>query len=335
MKIAILSPIAWQTPPKHYGPWEQVASNLTEGLVKLGMDVTLFATGNSFTNGKLEAVIPIGYEEDKTVDGKVAECLHISYLMEKAGQFDLIHNHFDFLPLTYSQLIKTPMITTIHGFSSAKIIPVYKKYNRSTHYVSISDSDRNSELTYLATVYNGLKQDDFTFQPVPQDYLLFLGRIHPDKGTSEAIDIARKSNRKLVIAGIIQDQSYFEERIAPFLDENIQFIGPVGPSERDELLGNASALLHPIFFEEPFGLSVAEAMMCGTPVIAFKRGAMPELILDQQSGFLVNTVNEAVEAVSLLKNIDRGFCRTWAESNFSQEKMVHDYLDCYRKVLMY
>src|SRR5579862_2763932 len=152
MKVAILSPVAWRTPPRHYGPWEQVASNIAEGLVKKGEDVTLFATGDSITGGKLDAVCSKGYEEDKTKDVKVVECLHISNLMEKAGRFDIIHNNFDFLPLTYSRLIKTPVITTIHGFSSPKIIPVYQKYNETSHYVSISNSDRSPLLTYAATI---------------------------------------------------------------------------------------------------------------------------------------------------------------------------------------
>ena len=163
MRIAILSPIAWRTPPRHYGPWEQIASNIAEGLVKEGHDVTLFATADSITDGKLDAVVEQGYEEDKSQDAKVLECLHISNLMEKSGSFDLIHSNFDFLPLTYSGLIKTPFITTIHGFSSDRILPVYKKYNPSTYYVSISDSDRNPELDYIATVYNGLNIDDFDF----------------------------------------------------------------------------------------------------------------------------------------------------------------------------
>src|ERR1700749_1653669 len=150
MKIAILAPVAWRTPPRHYGPWEQVASNITEGLIKLGVEVTLFATGDSITAGKLDSICDKGYEEDRTQDAKVLECLHISNLMEKAGGFDIIHNNFDFLPLTYSGLIKTLVITTIHGFSSPKIIPVYKKDNNIGYYVSISNSDRSAELDYLA-----------------------------------------------------------------------------------------------------------------------------------------------------------------------------------------
>ncbi|MES2828169.1 MAG: glycosyltransferase family 4 protein [Bacteroidota bacterium] len=333
MKIAVLAPVAWRTPPRHYGPWEQMASNLTEGLVKKGIDVTLFATGDSITEGKLDAVIPAGYEEDRTQDAKVVECLHISNLMEKASGFDLIHNHYDFLPLSYSKLIKTPVITTIHGFSSEKILEVYRKYNDHTHYVSISNANRHPTLNYLATVYNGLQTEEFSFNETPKDYLLFFGRIHPDKGTAEAIQIALKSNRNLLIAGIIQDSGYFEQQVKPYLNENIIFLGSAGPEKRNELLRDASALLHPIGFEEPFGLSVAEAMLCGTPVIAFNKGSMPELIKDKITGFLVESVDEAVESVGNLSTIDRTACRDWATSSFSKEKMVEDYIALYHKIL--
>jgi len=333
MKIAVLSPVAWRTPPRHYGPWEQIASNIAEGMVKKGAEVTLFATGDSITTGKLDSVCAQGYEEDRTQDAKVLECLHISNLMEKAGDFDIIHNNFDFLPLTYSRLIKTPVITTIHGFSSQKIIPVYKKYNSIGHYVSISDSDRSPELDYLATVYNGLNVQDFDFVKQPQDYLLYFGRIHHDKGCAEAIQIAQKSKRKLLIAGIIQDENYYREKIEPYLNEQIQYIGHAGPEKRNELLGKAIALLHPINFNEPFGMSVAEAMLCGTPVIAFNKGSMSELIQPEKTGFLVNAVDEAVEAVSNLKNINRANCRDWAKSKFSSEKMVDDYFNLYKKIL--
>jgi len=328
-----LSPVAWRTPPRHYGPWEQVASNIAEGLIKLGVDVTLFATGDSITAGKLDAICSTGYEEDREQDAKVLECFHISNLMEKAAGFDIIHNNFDFLPLTYSGLIKTPVITTIHGFSSPKIIPVFKKYNAIGHYVSISNADRSPELNYLATVYNGLDTTDFIFNDTPEDYLLYLGRIHPDKGTAEAIEIAKKSKRKLLIAGIIQDENYFKEKIKPKLGPQITYIGPAGPEKRNTLLGNALALLHPINFNEPFGMSVAEAMLCGTPVIAFNRGAMPELIKHEQTGFLVTTVDEAIEAVNQLHSISRQACYHWAKEQFSMEKMAGDYYGLYKRIL--
>lgn len=333
MKVAVLAPVAWRTPPRHYGPWEQVASNITEGLIQKGIDVTLFATGDSITAGKLESICEIGYEENRDQDAKVLECLHVSNLMEKASQFDIIHNNFDFLPLTYSGLIKTPVITTIHGFSSPKIVPVYKRYNSTGHYVSISNADRSPELSYMATVYNGLNIKDFEFTEIPDDYLLYFGRIHPDKGTAEAIEIAKKSGRKLLIAGLVQDANYFKEKVEPQLNEQIEYLGNAEPEKRKSLLGKAIALLHPISFNEPFGMSVAETMLCGTPVIAYNKGAMPELIKHGKTGFLVNNIDEAVDAVDQLKNINRRDCHTWAAAQFSSGKMVDDYLRLYKQVL--
>lgn len=334
MRIAILSPVAWRTPPRHYGPWEQVASNVAEGLVEKGIEVTLFATLDSETKGSLDGVVPVGYEEDKDIDAKVAECMHISNLMEKANRFDLIHNHFDFLPLTYSGLAKTPMVTTIHGFSSPKIIPVYKKYNDTSSYVSISNSNRSPELKYVSTVYNGIDENLFSLNEKPEEYLLYFGRIHHDKGTWEAIQIAKNAKRKLIISGLIQDNAYFSEKVAPFLnDEDIVYVGNAGPDERDKLLGNALALLHPINFLEPFGLSVAESMFCGTPVIAFNKGAMPELIKNARTGFLVEDINEAVDSLTDVPGISRKYCREWAASKFSKKKMVADYINVYKKIL--
>jgi len=333
MKIAVLSPVAWRTPPRHYGPWEQVASNLTEGLAREGIDVTLFATGDSITQAKLEAVIEKGYEEDATQSAKVVECLHISNLMERAENFELIHNHFDFLPLTYSRLIFTPMVTTIHGFSSQNIIPVYKKYNSSTHYVSISYADRSAELKYIANIYHGIRTADFSFNASPDDYLLYFGRIHPDKGTFDAIEMAKRSKRRLLIAGIIQDKNYFKEKVEPHLNDEIVFLGPAGPEKRNVLLKNAFALLHPIHFHEPFGLSVAEAMLCGTPVIAYNKGSMPELIEDRKTGFLVKDLNEAVETLSQVNSINRAYCQQYATQKFSIERMVKDYIKVYEEIL--
>ena len=334
MKIAMLAPVAWRTPPRKYGPWEQVASNITEGMVKKGIDITLFATGDSLTKGKLKSICPAGYEEDKSLDPKVEECMHISFLMEQAHEYDIIHNNFDFLPLTYSRLIKTPMVTTIHGFSSPKIIPVYKRFNDINHYLSISYADRSKHLKYTANVYNGINSSHFTFKEKPGDYLLYFGRIHHDKGTREAIDIALKAKMKLIIAGFIQDEKYYNQHVKPFIDgTQIIYTGNAGPEERDELLGGAYALLHPINFKEPFGLSVAEGMFCGTPVIAFNKGSMQELIDDKKTGFLVNNVEEAADVIPLVKNIDRNYCYQWAQSKFSTEKMTEDYIKVYEKVL--
>lgn len=334
MKIAVLSPIAWRTPPRHYGPWEQMASNLTEGLVARGLDVTLFATADAVTNGRLASICPKGYEEDRELDAKVQECMHISYLMEQADDFDIIHNHFDFLPLTYSRLIRTPIVTTIHGFSSPRIVPVYARYNDICHYVSISHADRSPLLRYSANIYNGVLTADFPFTATPEDYLLYYGRIHPHKGTFDAIQIALATGHRLIIAGIIQDEGYYREKVAPFVDgQQILFAGAVGGAERSRLLGGAKALLHPIHFEEPFGLSVAEAMLCGTPVIAYPRGAMPELIRDGQTGFLANGLQAAINSVPHITHINRQVCHQHAKALFSQERMVDEYIRLYESIL--
>ncbi len=330
----MLAPVAWRTPPENYGPWELITSLLTEELVKSGLDVTLFATGNSITNAKLESLTALGYEENSASNAKVMECMHISNCIEKADEFDIIHNQFDFLPLTYSRLIKVPILTTIHGFSSPDILPVYKRYNSNTHYVSISYSNRHPSLDYIANVYHGidLKMYPYCLDP-SQDYLLFMGRIHPDKGVHEAIEIAQNSGLPLLIAGIIQDKDYFERMVKPYLNSSIEFIGRVGGKEKIDLLQNAVAFLHPISFEEPFGLSVVEAMACGTPVIAYKKGSMNEVIEDGKTGFLVEDVNSAVEAILNLPNIDRKYCSEFVEKNFSKERMATDYIKIYEKIL--
>ncbi|MBW1955076.1 MAG: glycosyltransferase family 4 protein [Deltaproteobacteria bacterium] len=333
MKIAMLSPIAWRTPPRHYGPWESVVSLLTEGLVDRGVDVTLFATGDSRTRGRLVSVCPKGYEEDPELLPKVWECLHISEVFERGDAFDLIHNHFDFLPLTYSAMTATPVLTTIHGFSSPKILPVYRKYNKKTFYTAISRADKHPDLDYIAVIHHGIDPTQFTFRPEPGAYLLFFGRIHPEKGTWECIEAARRTGMKLIIAGIIQDPDYFDRRVRPHLDDHrVVYAGHAGPEERDRLLGGAYALLHPIGFDEPFGLSVVESMACGTPVIAFARGSMPEIIEDGVTGFLVHGLDEMVHAVPKIQDLDRRRCRRRVEERFSVDRMVEDYIRVYEQI---
>ncbi len=334
LRIAVLAPISWRTPPWHYGPWEQFASLLTEGLVERGVDVTLFATGDSATAARLVSVIPHGYSDDSGADPKVVECLHIAEVFERAAEFDLIHNSFDFLPLTYSGLVSTPVVTTIHGFSSPRIIPVFKKYNARAGYVAISDADRHPGLDYLATIHHGIDTDAFTLQASAGEYLLFFGRIHPDKGAVEAIDVAARVGLPLVMAGIIQDREYFETSIAPRLDdERVRYVGSVGREERDVLLGGARALLHLVNFEEPFGFSVIEAMACGTPVIATRRGSMPELIDDMRTGVLVDNADEAVRAVGQVATLERTTIREEAIGRFGRARMVDAYLNVYERVL--
>lgn len=334
MKIAILSPVAWRTPPRHYGPWERFVSLLSEGLVQKGIDVTVFASGDSFTSGKLEWICSTPYEEDPSLDAKACEAFHIGHFFEQAHHFDLLHNNFDFLPLAFSRLVDRPMLTTIHGFSSPKILPVYEQYNNAGYYVSISNADRSPRLRYLDTVYHGIDLNEFSYQEKPGSYLLYFGRIHPDKGTAAAIAIAKKSKMPLKIAGIIQDQNYFQTEVLPLIDnEQIIYLGSAGPEERNRLLGEAYALLHPIYFAEPFGLSVVEAMACGTPVIAFDRGSMPEVIANGKTGFIVREIAEAVECMPDVSRLSRFECRKWVENHFSQDIMTEKYIDLYRQIL--
>ena len=330
----MLAPISWRVPPRHYGPWELVVSLLTEGLVERGVDVTLFATADSVTSARLDAVCPRPLMEDPTLDAKVWEALHLANAFEHAGALDLVHNHYDFLPLTYSRLISTPLVTTIHGFSSDRIRTVYRRYDDRVAYVSISDADRDPDLSYAATVYHGIDLSDFTFRDGPGRRLVFLGRIHPDKGVADAIAVAEAVGLPLVIAGIVHDREYFDREIAPHLDgEAVRYVGPIGPRDRDALLGSAVALLHLVEFPEPFGLSMIEAMACGTPVIARRRGSVPEVIDEGVTGFVVDDVAGAIAAVDRARSLDRRGVRTRAAERFSRDRMVDDYLRVYERVL--
>ena len=334
LRVAVLAPISWRVPPRGYGPWEQFASLLTEGLVERGVDVTLFASADSVTTARLIGTAPTGYSEDPALHAKAWEALHISEVFEHASEFDVIHNSFDFLPLTYSGLVGTPVVTTIHGFSSEQIVPVFEKYNRSGYYVAISDADRHERLDYVATIHHGIDLGEFELQRTPGDYLLFFGRVHPDKGVVEAIDVAERAGLPLTIAGIIQDRGYFEQFVEPRLDgERVSYVGPVGPDRRGSLLCGARALLHLVNFDEPFGFSVVEAMACGTPVIARRRGSMAEIVRHGENGFLVDTQEEAVAAVHALSSLDRAAVRTSVEGRFDVERMVDDYLALYRRVV--
>lgn len=328
----MLAPIAWRTPPRHYGPWELVASLLTEALVARGIDVTLFATQDSITAGKLDAVVPGGYEETPEVDAKVWEYAHLAHLFEQADRFDLIHNQADFPAHAFSRLVDTPMVTTIHGFSSERILPMYKPFEERVHYVAISDADRHPSLRYAATIHHGIHLDAFPFEPEGGEDLLFFGRMHPDKGAAEAIQVARATGRRLNLYGIIQEQGYFDREVAPFLDERIVYHGPVGGEARLRALGKAQVLLHLINFDEPFGLSVIEAMACGTPVIAIDRGSMPELITPG-TGVLVDSTGAAITALGQIEGIDRAACRARVAAHFSVETMADRYIELYRRIL--
>src|SRR5579884_743977 len=299
----MLAPISWRVPPRHYGPWEQFVSLLTEGLVARGVEVTLFATADSRTRARLVGTAPTGYSEDPSLDAKVWECLHVATCFEQADAFDLIHNNADFLPLAWSRLVDTPVLTTIHGFSSERIVPVYERYDDRVHYVAISAADRHPRLHYAAVVHDG-------------------------------IDLADRTGLRLLLAGIVQDRAYFEREVAPRLDgARVRFLGPVGPDRRAELLGGARALVHLVNFEEPFGFSVVEAMACGTPVIARPRGALPELVRAGENGFLVRSLEEAAAAVDAAARLDRAAVRASVERRFAAGRMVDDYLALYRAIV--
>jgi glycosyltransferase involved in cell wall biosynthesis len=331
-RVAVLSPIAWRTPPRQYGAWETVASNITEGLIARGWDVTLFASGDSITRAHLHAVVDKGYEEDSNVDPKVAEYLHISEAFEHAGEFDLIHSHYDFMALTYTRLIRTPVLTTIHGFSSPKIMPIYQKYHDG-YFVSVSDSDRAAGLNYLATVYNGIDLALYPLQGRGGEDLIFLGRIHPDKGVHLAIEVARQSGMRLIIAGIVQDEAYFQEQIKPQLDDqSIIYIGPVDVKGKNELFARARALLHLNTIPERFGLVLVEANAAGVPVIAMDLGSCREVINDGETGFLVNNVAEAARVLGRISEIDRRACRSRVQQRFSIDTMVEGYERVYSMI---
>jgi glycosyltransferase involved in cell wall biosynthesis len=333
VKFAMLAPVAWRTPPRDYGPWELVTSLLTEGLVARGIDVTLFATADSVTAATLDAVIPRGYQEDPSVDGRISEALHVGHAISRSAEFDLVHSHLDWLPLAVADAWRAPLVTTIHGFSGPKILPAY--VTAASHYVAISDADRSPSLHYEATIHHGIDLAAFEarLEPPADGRLVAFGRIHPDKGTADAIEIARRTGRRLVICGPIQDAEYFASSVEPALGPDIEYLGSVGPAERSRILGEAAVLLHPIAFAEPFGLSVVEAMACGTPVVAYRRGSMAEVIDDGVTGFAVDGLDAAVAAVGRAASLDRGMVRATAERRFGVERMVDEYLDLYQRIL--
>ena len=334
MKIAMLAPIAWRTPPRHYGPWELVTSMLTEALVARGVDVTLFATRDSVTSAKLDGVVPAPYSEDPAVDAKVWEFRHLAHLFGQADRFDLIHNQADFPAHAFAALVDTPIVTTIHGFSSDRILPMYEPFQDRVHYVAISAADRHSALRYAATIHHGIPLETFRFDAEGSDDLLFFGRIHPDKGAKEAIDAARRSGRALDLYGIVQDQGYYEREVAPALGApSIRYHGAIGGEARLRALGSARALLHLINFDEPFGLSVIEAMASGTPVIATRRGSMPELIDHGITGFLVDRPEEVVSAIERAGDLDRAAVRQAVADRFTIDHMADAYISLYRQIL--
>jgi glycosyltransferase involved in cell wall biosynthesis len=335
LRVGILAAISWPAPPPGYGPWEQVAFNIADGMRRRGLDVTLFAAGDSHFDGKLVSVVPVGLNEDPALNGDVFTALHIGECFRRAGEFDLIHNNLDWKPLTYALASETPpLLTTVHGFSSPQILAAYYAGAARSFYCSISNADRDPGLDYLATTYNGIDPAEFTFADKPGDYLCFLGRLHPEKGTHLAIEIARRAGVRLKIAAIPQDDAYLRELVAPQIDgDRVQFLGAVEREARNELLSGALGLVHMTTRPERFGLTTIEAMACGTPVLAARMGSLPEIVVDGVTGFLCDDVEDAAEKVPRLAGLDRRACRAHVEQKFSVERMIDRYLDAYAQAL--
>jgi glycosyltransferase involved in cell wall biosynthesis len=335
LKVAILGAISWPTPPPGYGPWEQVAYNIARGMVARGADVTLFATANSSSPGKLAAVVPVGLNEDPALNGEVCGELHVASCFARAGEFDLIHNNFDWKPLLYAlATAHPPLVTTVHGFSSPPILGAYYAGAARSFYCSISDADRDPGLSYLATTYNGIDPAEWTFRDTAGDYLLFFARFHPEKGAHLAIEVAKRAGVRLKLAGIPHDEAYFREQVAPHVDgDAVQFLGHVQGEARDELVGGALALVHMTTRPERFGLTLIEAMACGTPVLGARMGSIPEIVVDGVTGYLCDDVADAVAKVPRLASLSRSACRAHVESTFSVERMVDRYAAAYAEAL--
>lgn len=338
MRIAQVSPLWLEVPPQNYGGTEYIISLLTEELRKRGHEVSLFATANSQTEAKLIPIWPKGLFHDATLSNHMAVFgLLYKELLERQGEFDIIHDHCGAGTVLLSKFIEPPIVSTIHNPFKEETIMLYKKFP-NINYVTISDNHRRlgAGVNIVKTIYHGIPVGRYEFNPRPENYLLWLSNITPDKGLAKAIEIATMAGEKLIIAGPIfpANADYFEYRIKPLIDgKQIQFVGVANFEKKVELFKNAKALLFPIRRQEPFGLVVIEAMACGTPVIAFKEGSMPELIENRKTGFLVDSAEEAVKALKRIKTVSRKYCQEYIKRNFPLNKMVSRYERLYKKIL--
>jgi len=337
MRILQIAPLWISVPPQTYGGTELVVSLLTEELIKRGHEVTLLASGDSKTSAKLIPVWPRCLWGAHLSAPHAAFSLIYQKLFEIQEEFDIIHDHCEFYTAPYSQFLKRPLISTIHHPMYEEMIILFKKFPQ-INYVAISKHQRKSApgVNFIKTIYHGLPIEEYSFNPNPGDYLLWLSKLTPQKGPAEAIEVAKKSGEKLIIAGIIpkEYEDYFEYRLKPLIDgEQIQFVGPVNFEKKVELFKNAKAFLYPIKRPEPFGLVVIESMACGTPVIAYKEGAMPELIKDGKTGFLVDSQEGMIEALKKINLIKRVNCRRHVAKKFTLQKMVNKYEALYNKIV--
>jgi len=338
MRIAQVAPLYESVPPRLYGGTERVVSWLTEKLVALGHEVTLFASGDSVTRAQLVPVCKKALRLDpECIDPLAHHILMVERVLSQAEEFDLIHFHIDYVHFPLFRRAAVPFLTTLHGrLDIPDLVPLYKEF-RDMPLVSISHAQRKplSWANWVGTVHHGLPADALPLQE-GGDYLAFLGRVSPEKGLDQAIQIAVRSGMKLKIAAKVDraDREYFEQEIEPLLDHPlVEFIGEIGNSDKPDFLGNSAALLFPINWPEPFGLVMIESMACGTPVIAYPFGSVPEIVAEGIGGFIVSTVDEAVEAVRKLKTFDRRECRRHFEVNFSDERMARAYLQIYEKLI--
>lgn len=339
MRIAQVAPLAESVPPPGYGGTERVVSDLTEELVRQGHDVTLFASGDSHTSGELISCSPSALRLDADVIDAIAhQVVQLEKVAAAAHRFDVIHWHVDYFHFPMSRRLGVPQLTTLHGrLDIPDLQPIYDEF-REMPVVSISNDQRLPlpQANWVGTVHHGMPADALLPRADVGDYLAFLGRISPEKRADRAIEIARRSGMQLRIAAKVDDvdREYFEREIEPLLGQShVSFEGEIGPEEKNEFLGRARALLFPIDWAEPFGLVMIESMACGTPVIAFRAGSVPEVITDGLSGFVVDDVEGATEAVARLDEIDRAACRAEFERRFSVQRMASDYLDLYQALI--
>jgi glycosyltransferase involved in cell wall biosynthesis len=338
MKIAQIAPL-WETvPPSTYGGIELVVSLLSDELVRRGHDVTLFASGDSRTLARLEPVYPRALRLDPDIKEHIMYEMHeASEVYQRAAEFDIIHSHVGVWSLALASMVSTPTVHTLHGQFTKDSSRVFSLH-RTQPYVSISNSQRKLDLNYTSTVYNGIDTDAYTFTPKPQQppYLAFLGRFSPEKGPQHAIAIAKETGWHLKMAGKVDvvDKKFFDSEIAPHIDgKQIEFIGEVNHAQKVELLGNASATLFPITWQEPFGLVMVESMAAGTPVIGINMGSVPEVILNGKAGFVCESYAEMAAMIPQALELDRQECRNHVVNNFSKERMVDGYLAVYEKML--
>lgn len=340
MRIAQVAPLWERVPPPGYGGTELVVGLLTDELVRRGHEVTLFASGDSISLAKLESVHPRALRLDSTVkEYGIYEALQLSWVYERADEFDIIHSHVGYNSIPYANLVKTPTVHTLHGIFTPDNEKIFVRAKHQP-YVSISDAQRETRLglNYTATVYNGIDVSSHKFYPQPdeQPYLVFIGRISPEKGPHHAIEIAKRSGWHLKMAGKVDvvDVEYFETQVKPHIDgKQIEYLGEANHHQKNELMGRAVATLFPITWREPFGLVMVESMAAGTPVIAMKMGSTSEVIAHGKTGFICENVDECIDAVEKAAALNRSDCRDYVWQNFSAQKMTHGYEAVYKQLL--